>query len=58
MDDTQNVYLDELAKALNAATSHNVLWVYTVGLNTNIVKIIYSVSGNSGQLSIITNAYL
>ena len=52
---SKNIWLVEIARALNAATSHNVLWVYTVSFNTIIGKIIYSVSGNTGQPSIITN---
>ena len=52
---SKNIWLVEIARALNAATSHNVLWVYTVSFNTIIGKIIYSVSGNTGQPSIITS---
>ena len=53
---SKNIWLTEIARALNAATSHNALWVYTVGFNNIIGKIIYSVSGNTGQPAIITNS--
>ena len=52
---SKNIWLVEIARALNAAISHNVLWIYTVSFNTIIGKIIYSVSGNTGQPSIITS---